>query len=202
MLTDEYIAPWIFDIWKPMLIGSGTRIRNENATSMAENMPHTCDPLVNAKFTGEDVDIEHVTHLRYKISPAIKDFWFPMARLEFQCGNACNISTSWNEQTSNPGYLSVDIVFSRNWFFAAYRYIIIFNEETLCHFFSLWEKQIYIGKQDDNMTIDIYSLFKFQQRSIFQDFLSILFDYYKHSSFYCLISNEFYTILISLYAMR
>jgi len=54
-----------------MLIGSGTRIRNENA---AENMPHTCDPLVNAKFTREDVDIEHVTPPIFYISLAIKDF--------------------------------------------------------------------------------------------------------------------------------
>jgi len=54
-----------------MLIGSGTRIRNENT---AENMPHTCDPLVNAKFTREDVDIEHVTPPIFYISLAIKDF--------------------------------------------------------------------------------------------------------------------------------
>jgi len=57
-----------------MLIGSGTRIRNENAASAAENMPHTCDPLVNAKFTREDVDIEHVTPPIFYISLAIKDF--------------------------------------------------------------------------------------------------------------------------------
>lgn len=51
-----------------MLIESRTRIQNEDAASAAENMPHTCDLLANAKFTREDVDIEHVTYdIKYSV---------------------------------------------------------------------------------------------------------------------------------------
>ena len=98
-------------------------------------MPHTCDPLVNAKFTREDVDIEHVTPPIYKISPAIKDFLFSKQDLEFQSRKCVqhpdNVTT---DKRSTPVIcqqiaLSFELIFRNNPMY------YVSNEETLCCLF-------------------------------------------------------------------
>lgn len=140
-------------------------------------------------------------HLRYKISPAIKDFWFPKARLEFQCGNACNVPTSWNGRTNNAGYLPVDIVSSR--IDSSQRSNVspyVLNEETLCHlFFSNFEKDKFIPeekKMAQRLIYPRYSNFNNIQYFKASHFVRTFTFYYRHSRFYCL-SNEFCTILVS-----
>lgn len=88
-----------------MLIESRTRIQNEDAASAAENMPHTCDPLANAKFTREDVDIEHVTYdIKYSVLSKIFD---SQCKVRFKCENACNMCVR------NSALSNISIIFSQ-----------------------------------------------------------------------------------------